>query len=59
MFWTEVEQAYLKASANHSQTVTVARENKVATVYYNDDVDAVAILIVEADTATHEPLPVP
>lgn len=62
-FWKEVEQGYLEVAANHDLEVTVARDNKEATITYGkpDQIkdDIICIYISDCKTATVETLPIP
>jgi len=58
-FWEDVAEAYQRVASNQSMAVVVERDGKRAQVQAHPYTGATLILIVEKDTETHEPLPVP
>lgn len=55
-FWSDVIEAYGQVAANHGLMAEVARDGKLAKVFYDEAQDAILIIIVNANTETVEPL---
>lgn len=58
-FWEEVIEGYNQVAATNERQITVAREGKVAVVFYEAASDNVVIAVKTASTQTVEPLAEP
>jgi len=55
-FWEDVASATRGVELNHEREVVVLRQQRKATVTWSSTMDAVLVIIEEADTSSHEEL---